>query len=75
MGGNGAIGLGMAKGLAAAGAWVVFTARHQEKSRAAVDELIRERRSVGDINACSRKSSRSYLPPETPETGVLDVPR
>ena len=38
-GGNGGIGLGMARGLAAAGARVVVAARNQEKSRAAVAEL------------------------------------
>jgi len=40
-GGNGGIGLGMAKGLAQAGARVAVAARNQEKSRAAVDELNR----------------------------------
>ena len=40
-GGNGGIGLGMAKGLAQAGARVVVAARNQEKSRAAVEELER----------------------------------
>jgi 2-dehydro-3-deoxy-D-gluconate 5-dehydrogenase len=38
-GGNGGIGLGMAKGLARAGARVVVAARNQEKSIAAVSEL------------------------------------
>ncbi|MBI2156041.1 MAG: glucose 1-dehydrogenase [Candidatus Rokubacteria bacterium] len=38
-GGNGGIGLGMARGLAAAGARVVVAARNQDKSRAAVAEL------------------------------------
>jgi 2-deoxy-D-gluconate 3-dehydrogenase len=40
-GGNGGIGLGMAKGLASAGARVAIAARNQEKSRAAVGELAR----------------------------------
>ncbi len=40
-GGNGGIGLGMARGLAAAGARVVVAARNAEKSRAAVTELAR----------------------------------
>ena len=40
-GGNGGIGLGMAKGLAQAGARVVVAARNREKSRAAVEELTR----------------------------------
>ena len=38
-GGNGGIGLGMARGLAAAGARVVVAARNAEKGRAAVKEL------------------------------------
>lgn len=40
-GGNGGIGLGMARGLASAGARVVVAARNPEKSRAAVAELER----------------------------------
>ena len=40
-GGNGGIGLGMAKGLAGAGARVALAARNQEKSRAAVEEIAR----------------------------------
>ena len=38
-GGNGGIGLGMARGLAKAGASVVVTARNKEKSNAAAREL------------------------------------
>src|SRR6185369_12062188 len=38
-GGNGGIGLGMARGLAAAGASIVVAARNREKSNAAVREL------------------------------------
>jgi 2-deoxy-D-gluconate 3-dehydrogenase len=38
-GGNGGIGLGMARGLAAAGAAIVVSGRNAEKSRRAVDEL------------------------------------
>ncbi|HWH47881.1 MAG TPA: glucose 1-dehydrogenase [Burkholderiales bacterium] len=38
-GGNGGIGLGMARGLAKAGAYVVVAARNQKKSDAAVREL------------------------------------
>jgi 2-dehydro-3-deoxy-D-gluconate 5-dehydrogenase len=40
-GGNGGIGLGMAKGLAMAGARVAIAARNAEKSRAAVEGLTR----------------------------------
>jgi 2-deoxy-D-gluconate 3-dehydrogenase len=40
-GGNGGIGLGMARGLASAGAAVVVAARNQAKSQAAVGELTR----------------------------------
>ena len=38
-GGNGGIGLGMAKGLAEAGASIVVAARNAEKNAAAVKEL------------------------------------
>lgn len=38
-GGNGGIGLGMARGIAAAGASIVIAARNDEKSRAAVADL------------------------------------
>lgn len=38
-GGNGGIGLGMAKGLAVAGATVVIAARNQEKSNTAVEHI------------------------------------
>jgi 2-deoxy-D-gluconate 3-dehydrogenase len=38
-GGNGGIGLGMARGLATAGARVVIAARNADKSRAAVEDL------------------------------------
>src|SRR6516162_5852856 len=40
-GGNGGIGLGMARGLAAAGAALVIAGRNKEKSRAAVAEIER----------------------------------
>ena len=40
-GGNGGIGLGMARGLAAAGAQVVIAGRNREKSAAAVKEILR----------------------------------
>ena len=38
-GGNGGIGLGMAKGLATAGATVVIAGRNEEKAKAALAEL------------------------------------
>jgi 2-deoxy-D-gluconate 3-dehydrogenase len=40
-GGNGGIGLGMARGLAGAGARVIVAARNRDKSRRAADELAR----------------------------------
>src|SRR5215210_5801933 len=61
-GGNGGIGLGMARGLAKAGARVVVAGRNQEKSEAAVKELkalgsdalalnvdVRDEQSVNDL--------------------------
>src|SRR3954453_21446313 len=41
-GGNGGIGLGMARGLATAGAAVAIVGRNEAKSKAAVAELARE---------------------------------
>jgi len=38
-GGNGGIGLGMARGLATAGARIIVAGRDQKKSSAAVDDL------------------------------------
>ena len=38
-GGNGGIGLGMARGLAQAGAWVAVVGRNADKNKAAVAEL------------------------------------
>jgi 2-dehydro-3-deoxy-D-gluconate 5-dehydrogenase len=48
-GGNGGIGLGMARGLASAGASVVIAARNLEKSRAAVADLEARGWSVSTI--------------------------
>jgi NADPH:quinone reductase-like Zn-dependent oxidoreductase len=45
-GGNGGIGLGMARGLASAGATVVIAARDLEKSQAAVEDLASRGTSV-----------------------------
>ena len=39
-GGNGGIGLGMAQGLADAGASIVIAARNEAKSKAALDDLV-----------------------------------
>ena len=48
-GGNGGIGLGMARGLASAGARIVVAARNEEKSNAAVQDL----RVLGFRGLCS----------------------
>ncbi len=48
-GGNGGIGLGMAQGLASAGAQIVVAARNREKSRAAVTEIERAGGTAVDV--------------------------
>jgi len=50
-GGNGGIGLGMARGLASAGATVVVVGRNAEKSRQAADALTQEGHRADSIEA------------------------
>ena len=49
-GGNGGIGLGMAKGLSAAGATVVIAARNEDKSAAAVESIVAIRGNASAIS-------------------------
>jgi 2-deoxy-D-gluconate 3-dehydrogenase len=54
-GGNGGIGLGIAKGLAGAGAAIVIAARSQEKTARAVSDIeALGRPSSGDTARCSK---------------------
>jgi len=70
-GGNGGIGLGMARGLVAAGADVALWGRDEAKNAAAAKELqavspsTRVRRGSGDWSTASCQSGVSMLPGDT----------
>ena len=66
-GGNGGIGLGMARGLATAGAKIIVAARNPEKSAAALRELSELGAEsafipfdVGDENSCRAMIGRCH---------------
>src|SRR6185295_19180543 len=74
-GGNGGIGLGMAKGLAKAGARVVVAARNREKSSAAVREL----QALGsdalalDVDVTNERSVEALVGATVQQCGRLDI--
>jgi len=74
-GGNGGIGLGMAKGLAKAGARVVVAARNREKSSAAVREL----QALGsdalalDVDVTDERSVEALVGATVQQCGRLDI--
>ena len=59
-GGNGGIGLGMARGFAAAGRAIVIAGRNAEKSKAAAADLASARRQDGGRRG--RRRRREVLP-------------
>ena len=74
-GGNGGIGLGMAKGLAKAGARVVVAARNREKSSAAVREL----KSLGSdalaltVDVTDERSVEALVADTAQQCGCIDI--
>jgi 2-deoxy-D-gluconate 3-dehydrogenase len=74
-GGNGGIGLGMARGLASAGARVVVAARNKEKSSAAVREL----QALGAgalgirVDVTEEKSVNAMVSETVEQCGRLDI--
>ena len=74
-GGNGGIGLGMARGLARAGARVVVAARNKEKSNAAVREL----QALGagalgiSVDVTEEKSVNAMVSETVEQCGRLDI--
>jgi len=74
-GGNGGIGLGMARGLAGAGARIVVAARSAEKSTAAVRDL----RALGSdavaltVDVCSEESVDALIAEAVRLCGRLDI--
>jgi 2-deoxy-D-gluconate 3-dehydrogenase len=74
-GGNGGIGLGMAKGLAGAGARVAIAARNADKSRAAVEEIHRlgaEAVAIG-VDVADEASVEAAVRAVVDRLGRLDV--
>src|ERR1700724_3853257 len=74
-GGNGGIGLGMVRGLAAAGAAVVVAARNRDKSEAAVAELagLGGRGAFIPLDVANPESCRSMVAASVERFGRLDI--
>src|SRR5215469_1692345 len=74
-GGNGGIGLGMAEGLAAAGASIVIAGRNKTKAQSALSEL----RSLGtgaefaDIDVLKEESCHQAIEQAVERFGRLDI--
>lgn len=71
-GGNGGIGLGMARGLAAAGARVVVAARNAKKSEAAVRELGGGALAIG-VDVTDERSVSELFRSTLAQCGRLDI--
>ncbi len=74
-GGNGGIGLGMARGLAEAGAAVVVAARNPDKSAQAVAELegLGAKARAVEVEVTSEASCRALVQTTLAEFGRLDI--
>jgi 2-dehydro-3-deoxy-D-gluconate 5-dehydrogenase len=74
-GGNGGIGLGMARGLAAAGADIVVAGRQAAKSKAAAAELARlgVRTAVVEVDVANEASVRAMVDETVARMGRLDI--
>ncbi|MGA7261329.1 MAG: SDR family NAD(P)-dependent oxidoreductase, partial [Stellaceae bacterium] len=71
-GGNGGIGLGMVRGLAAAGARVVVAARNAEKAEAALAELGAQSAFIA-LDVADESSCRAVIDQTEKRFGRLDV--
>ena len=71
-GGNGGIGLGMARGLAAAGATIVVAARNSEKAVAAVGALGGSSAFIG-LDVADESSCRAVIEQTADRFGRLDI--
>jgi 2-dehydro-3-deoxy-D-gluconate 5-dehydrogenase len=74
-GGNAGIGLGMAKGLAAAGAAVVIAGRRTERNAEAAKaiETLGGNAAALDVDVCNEKSCRSLLERAVERFGRVDI--
>jgi NAD(P)-dependent dehydrogenase (short-subunit alcohol dehydrogenase family) len=74
-GGNGGIGLGMAQGLAAAGATVVIAARNADKSTAAVATLVASGGVASGMRICVTRQGGSWgLRPASHLSSAIALP-
>jgi 2-deoxy-D-gluconate 3-dehydrogenase len=74
-GGNGGIGLGMAQGLAAAGAMVVLAGRNGGKGAAAVKEITQAggKAAFAEVDVTSEASCRALIDGAASRNGRLDI--
>ncbi len=74
-GGNGGIGLGMAEGLAAAGATVVLAGRNAQKGAAAVKQITRAggKAEFADVDVTNEKSCRALIDGVAEKHGKLNI--
>jgi 2-deoxy-D-gluconate 3-dehydrogenase len=74
-GGNGGIGLGMARGLAQAGAAIVVAGRNLEKSQAATAELsaMGVKTAVVEVDVTNEASCRNMVDTTVAQLGRLDI--
>ena len=74
-GGNGGIGLGIARGLAEAGASVAIAARNAEKTRAAVEQLCGLGvRAIGlGVDVCDEQQVERMVADAVAELGGVDI--
>ena len=74
-GGNGGIGLGMAEGMAKAGADVIVAGRNAAKSKAAADALAKHgvRTAVLEVNVADEQSCAAMIEQAVQRMGRLDV--
>jgi 2-dehydro-3-deoxy-D-gluconate 5-dehydrogenase len=74
-GGNGGIGLGMAEGLAAAGATIVLAARNAEKGGTAVQQIVQAggKAEFAEVDVASETSCRALIDGAAARHGRLDI--
>src|SRR5258708_28633237 len=74
-GGNGGIGLGMAEGLASAGAIVVLAGRNAEKGEAAVQRIVHTggKAEFAKVDVTSESSCRALIDKAAARHGRLDI--
>jgi NAD(P)-dependent dehydrogenase (short-subunit alcohol dehydrogenase family) len=74
-GGNGGIGLGMAKGLAEAGCAIMIAGRNAEKSRGAAADLAKlgVKTSVVDVDVADEKSCHAMVDTTVKQLGRVDI--